>query len=50
MKKWILMPSKYVAGEKALVIGWAVMMATACIARCGWHNGPFRSINTLPDF
>jgi|SRR5450432_68306 len=32
MKKWIFSPFRFVAGEKALIIGWAVMIATACIA------------------
>jgi hypothetical protein len=32
MKKWIRNPFVYVAGEKALVLGWLVMLATACIS------------------
>jgi len=31
MKKWLFNPFIYIAGTKALVIGWAVMLATAVI-------------------
>ena len=31
MKKWLFNPFVYLAGEKALVIGWAVMLASAII-------------------
>jgi hypothetical protein len=32
MKKWLWTPFVYVAGEKALVSGWLIMMITACIS------------------
>jgi hypothetical protein len=32
MSTWIFNPFKYIAGLKALIIGWAIMLATACVA------------------
>ena len=32
MKIWLFNPFKYIAGAKALVIGWVFMLVTACIA------------------
>jgi hypothetical protein len=32
MKKWLWTPFVYVAGERALIAGWLIMLATACIA------------------
>ncbi len=32
MNPWIFNPFKYIAGFKALMIGWAIMLATACIS------------------
>jgi hypothetical protein len=32
MKKWLWTPFVYVAGEKALVSGWLIMGATACLS------------------
>jgi len=32
MKKWLFNPFFYVAGSRSLIIGWLIMLATACIA------------------
>jgi hypothetical protein len=32
MRIWLFNPFKYIAGSKALLIGWTVMLATAGVA------------------
>ncbi len=39
MKKWLFNPFIYIAGEKALIIGWSVMLLTAFI--CSFSNTHF---------